>query len=527
MRSPRLNGRSSILHFFGALAMVLAPFAARGQSGAPAQAPAARAPENQLQTLLDAVGRLEKLAQEQNRELAALRGLVQEQREKLESMERQLAGRAAAPQAVEVPMQDDVRVLEGQMEAMADSQRELGERVTKLQADSAAAARTTESRLRQLGNFSFSGDFRYRYEPFFGGPGNAAQERQRHRFRLRFNVHSRFSEEFSGGFTLASGDLNDPISTNQTLNGEFTRKPVALDRAFLEYRPRWFKPLAVTGGKFAYTWHRTELTWDNDTNPEGISQTLNFEFNGRALERVTLVGFQLPFHEVGGRGNADSTVYGGQVQSHWRLHPRVKFAGYTAFYNFHRADAVANTLRTNSVFNNLLPLGGGRVQNARTTAAPFQFASRFAVLDVIARLDVDTGAPRWPLLLQLDFANNTRPCANLPALAPGATLTAPCNPRDRSAYWADVRAGRLQERGDWTFGYSFIRIEREAVLGAFNYSDLMQNSNVVNHRFESLYMVNRNFVLSFTGLFGRPLVTTSSPKEDFLKRYQLDFIYRF
>ena len=31
------------------------------------------------------------------------------------------------------------------------------------------------------------------------------------------------------GFTVVSGDLNDPTSTNQTLTGFYSRKPVAID----------------------------------------------------------------------------------------------------------------------------------------------------------------------------------------------------------------------------------------------------------------------------------------------------------
>src|SRR5262249_14675298 len=47
-----------------------------------------------------------------------------------------------------------------------------------------------------------------------------------------------------GGFSLASGDINDPISTNQTTN------------------PHCFKPLTLTGGKFVYPWYNTEFVGD-------------------------------------------------------------------------------------------------------------------------------------------------------------------------------------------------------------------------------------------------------------------------
>jgi hypothetical protein len=59
-------------------------------------------------------------------------------------------------------------------------------------------------------------------------------------------------DDFSGGFTLATGDVNNPISTNQTTNQFYTRKPFELDKAYPEYRPHYFHPLTLTGGKFAY-----------------------------------------------------------------------------------------------------------------------------------------------------------------------------------------------------------------------------------------------------------------------------------
>ena len=57
-------------------------------------------------------------------------------------------------------------------------------------------------------------------------------------------------EQFRAGFTLASGDINDPTSTNQTLTGFYARKPVGIDLAFVEYKPGWLKSFSFIGGKF-------------------------------------------------------------------------------------------------------------------------------------------------------------------------------------------------------------------------------------------------------------------------------------
>src|SRR5215469_13448502 len=89
-----------------------------------------------------------------------------------------------------------------------------------------------EESVKKFGPFILSGDFRLRAEPFIGGPADDSLERTRERYRLRFNVDAKLNQDFSGGFTLASGDVNDPISTNQDATGFYTRKPFFIDKAY-------------------------------------------------------------------------------------------------------------------------------------------------------------------------------------------------------------------------------------------------------------------------------------------------------
>ena len=138
-----------------------------------------------------------------------------------------------------------------------------------------------------------------------------------------------------------------------------------------------------------------------------------------------------------------------------------------------------------------------------------------------------------------DFVDNTEACANVgnilaaPANTALETFTqsrnAVCNPHQRRGYWLEGRVGRLQEKGDWNFSYTRMFVEREAVLGVFNYSEMRQGSNVSQHRVEAFYQAYKNIQLGFTGLFGRPLVTATSPgpAENLLKRLQFDVTYKF
>ena len=425
--------------------------------------------------------------------------------------------------------------------------------------------RNLERQIKGIGPISFSGDVRVRAEPFFGGPSDHSLERARARIRARFNAIADLGSQFRAGITLATGDVNDPVSTNANLTGFYTRKAIALDQAFVEFNPKDFKPLTLTAGKFRYPWFNTELTWDKDLNPEGAAESLGFKLDNPLLKRIAFVGFQLPFAEVAGTSPTDKRIaqqitYGGQVQTSWALGPRVTLSAYSGFYDFRGSDSIALALSRASSKNPQTPLSGllplnssSPVQNSlyTTTASTIitvngtayptgvssvtnaQFGSKFALFDNLAKIDINTGHERLPLSFIGDYVQNTEACANLQNIAaPPAntatqtfkqTLNAPCNSHQRSGYWAEARIGRLQQKNDFQFGYARMFIEREAVLGNFNYSEIRQGTNVTEHRFDAFYQLDRNVQLGFTALVGRPLAST----EPWLTRLQFDTIYIF
>ncbi|HKV04775.1 MAG TPA: putative porin [Candidatus Acidoferrales bacterium] len=427
-----------------------------------------------------------------------------------------------------------------------------------------------EDRLKKFGPFIVSGDFRLREEPFLGGPADHSLDRTRTRYRLRFNIDTNLDQDFSGGFSLASGDINDPTSTNQNVDGFYARKPFFIDKAFINFTPHQFSRLTLIGGKFGYPWYNTELTWDKDLNPEGLAQTLVFQPDTPLLKRIAFVGFELPFAHVArtaatNKSTVQSLTYGGQVQTQWQLASWLKFGVYSGFYNFHHADPIALALAKASANNaatamaGVLPLGtGDTVQNSivtttatnivtiggaayptgTTTVTNAQFASKFALLDSIARVDVTTPSEKWPITFIGNFVQNTGACSNLPNIvAPPANTSSiqfkqsvnfACNARQRHGYWAEAQFGRAQKKGDWQFDYARIFIEREAVLSNFDYSELRQGSNVTEHRASVSYQADGNVQLSFIGLIGRPLnFGSTKPPEPWLERLQFDVLYSF
>ena len=395
--------------------------------------------------------------------------------------------------------------------------------------------------IKALGNLKFSGDLRVRYEPFFGGgpaSGAASATRNRERYRLRFNVNTKVDNDFTVGLSLASGDLGDPVSTNSTNTGFDTRKPIAIDKAFAAYNPHYFKPFTLTVGKFGYTVYRTELTWDNDLNWEGASAALAYNWNKRFLNHLALVAVGNDLFEVG--GGADTYMVGGQLQTGWTLLPKVKLTADGAYYAFANADSIAQNqgqtpadgFGTQGITNT----GGGNFgfsasslsNNFGVISGKRVFASQYGILDAIARLDIDTGYKRWPVYALLDFAQNTEACDNIHMFVVAAVTPPTCDSRQRHAYWGELRFGQTKNKGDMYVAYTFMHIERDAVLSAFDFSDLRQPTNVAEHRLEAYYQAAPHVQVGVTGLIGRQLVTAQSAAlERYLKRWQFDTVFAF
>jgi hypothetical protein len=142
--------------------------------------------------------------------------------------------------------------------------------------------------------FRFSGDIRIRGETFFQ---DGVPDRARARIRVRFGVDGKLNEDFLGGIALATGTLGDPTTTNETLTNFFDRKTIALDRGYITYNPIAHRWLSLTGGKFPYTWNRTQVTGDPDINPEGFSEKVSWDFNRPVIKNFSVNLMQLLYNE--------------------------------------------------------------------------------------------------------------------------------------------------------------------------------------------------------------------------------------
>jgi hypothetical protein len=463
-------------------------------------------------------------------ELEAMKGQIEYQQKQIENLQAMLAqqqpaGSAdTAAQASNTQKINELDLVKGELEAVADSAAQANQRLTKIETDTTAYNKSNDAKLKQLGNFSFGGDARIRFEPFIQ---EGAPDRNRERIRLRFNVTAKLSDEFNAGFSLATGTLDDPVSTNQTFTGFLNRKNFGVDKAFISYKPKYAKFLKLDAGKFSYPWYRTPMTFDGDVNPEGFAQTLSFDIKSSSspLRNFTIVGFQFPINEVS--GGADSFILGGQIQTQWRLSSKARLAIYGAGINFLRTDplGVAAAGRVAGTLVGSLNNSNSLRRNASGTVIGYE--SKFAYLDAIVKLELDTH-PKFPTTILFDFVNNVR------------------GPKERSGYWTELTVGRQKEAKDLQFNYTFTRIEKDAVIAAFNESDLRASTNVLQNKLQVAYMFHNNVTGQFTAWVGKlasPLYNTdlvpagvraactgadvSNCRDPWLKRLQFDVIYKF
>lgn len=379
---------------------------------------------------------------------------------------------------------------------------------------------------KKFGSIRFSGDIRFRAEPFRNQGFDSAVEspaRTRLRVRARLALDGSLNKNFDWGFRLATGLFTDPISTNQTLTDFFERKPFALDRAFIRYDSKTDDVgVQLVAGKFEPTFRRTQMIWDDDVNVEGASEAVYFKTDS-SLRQIKLVAFQLPFDEQS--GSKDGILYGGQLQTDWKLSSSITANVNVAYYDWVRADRVVLALgaaatQVNGGITNGAGVTGGQNGSLGTTNRLIRGAggnvigllAGFNLFDVLSQVTWQPGKSRFPVTVTLDFVRN---------------LTGRVDD-EKNGYWAGLRVGQVRERGDWLFEYTFSRIEQDAVLVPFNFSDILASNSRV-HMPTIAYQLADGVTLQWNGLFSQRVnrVFPTSDANRLLNRMQFDVIYKF
>jgi hypothetical protein len=378
---------------------------------------------------------------------------------------------------------------------------------------------------KKFGAIRFSGDLRFRVETFRNQGFDSlaeAPDRYRLRIRARLALDGTINKHFDWGMRVATGIFTDPISSNQTLTDFYERKPFALDRAFIRYDSKGDRMGAqLVAGKFEPTFRRAQMVWDDDVNVEGASEALYFKTKS-PLRQIKLVAFQLPFSEV--PAGKDGILYGGQAQTDWQFSPTVSANVNVGYYDWNRVDQVLLALgalatQVNGGILNGAGVTGSQNGSLGTTnriirngaGQPVGFLAGFNLLDLLGNLSWQA-TTRFPVTFTFDYVHN---------------LTSRVRD-EKNGYWVGAQVGQAKEKGDWLFGYYFTRIEQDAVLVPFNFSDILASNSRV-HMPTIGYQIANNVTAQWAGLFSQRAnkLLLMSPENRYLNRMQFDVIYKF
>jgi hypothetical protein len=273
-------------------------------------------------------------------------------------------------------------------------------------------------------------------------------------------------------------------------------------------------------GKFEPPYRRTQMIWDDDLSVEGASQAIYFKTDS-LLQGVKLVAFELPFNELA--IGKDGILYGGQAQTDWKFSNGVSANVNVAYFDWNRPDQIVIGLGAQStqvnggIFSGSGVTGGQNgvlgttnriVRNAAGVATGF--LAGFNLLEVLT--NVSFQAKRYPVTVTFDYVHNlTRRVRD-----------------EKDGYWVGGQIGQTREPGDWLAGYHFTRIEQDAVLVPFNFSDILASNSRV-HMPTFAYQVASGVTFQWTGLFSQRvnLVNQAASSNRYLYRQQFDVIYRF
>jgi uncharacterized coiled-coil protein SlyX len=152
-----------------------------------------------------------------------------------------------------------------------------------------------EGQVLKIGPVRFSGDFRLRFDGTFRSatkppdPPLEHIQNARARYRLRLNFDTDISPNLSFHGQLATGPLNNQLSTNQDFTSITVRAPFFLNEAWVEYRPT--KSLQLQGGRVQSIFaDNSRFLFDDDIRFNGFNEryVASIKPNGAYLSSLEL-----------------------------------------------------------------------------------------------------------------------------------------------------------------------------------------------------------------------------------------------
>lgn len=315
-------------------------------------------------------------------------------------------------------------------------------------------------------NYSIKGDLRYRHET---QDNDSVQEKDRHRLRARIGVYGDVNDRVTFGTRLATGSSDSPTSTNQDLTGEASSKNIWLDLAYFKIDSLLIDGVDATFGKMKQPWDNiSDLLFDGDVNPEGISTEYNVSLN-ESTELAYQVG-----HFILENNNTEDDVAlnSAQISLTKDVSESVGLKAGLSYYDYVNMASQAGK-------NN-------------TAGIDFNIVQGFAELSL--------SQTSLPLTLFIDYAQNSEV-------------------DEEDVAWM---SGVSTKSGDWSYAYNYRDIGIDSIYGNWSDSDFHDGgTGGSGHKFKVKYTMDKNLSA------GATYFVTEKEDGTAVNTLQLDLVSKF
>jgi len=286
--------------------------------------------------------------------------------------------------------------------------------------------RPAEPKLTIADKFHFYGDLRIRDQEVHRNDKDNSYEQ---RYRVRVGMSYDISEQFIFETQVASGKGN-PTSGNVSFSKGIGIEQYKIDILDLEYKidnVSWLR--AGKSKHYFYRPMKTQLIWDNDIRPEGLS------YGYKDGNRLTAGAWKV--HRLENKAESSADIY-----------------MFVAQY-VHKIDALnvgAGLYYYNGVKGNVPTYAKGALGNSLDSNGRYE--NDYTILEAMAEYKFG------------DILG--KPFKAAAILAYNAAVSDENFAYDFSAEWGDTK-----EIYDWKLGYTYRNIQKDAVYGAHNDSDFI------------------------------------------------------
>ena len=318
---------------------------------------------------------------------------------------------------------------------------------------------------------------------------NFTEDRHRLRFRLRLGFETDITDQLLLSASMATGNLNNPISLNQTLGDSGDPYQLNLESGFLQWHLEdddgltW---LSVQGGRTRNPYRRvTELVFDNDIHLEGVSTNVRYALpgveplesdTGMRREMFAVVGaYPLDEGEIAFADGSSNDkwlwgVQGGAEFAFTKLHSAMLAFAFFDYINIPgQRNALGSTIKDWTAPESVTK--GNTMFDLRNDADPttnlFGLASDFQLVNLTAEYRY-AGFEPLMLTTAVDIVKNIGFDRNEILHRTGADIS------ERSlGYVVQFNLGwpEINSFGDWSVFGGYRYMQRDAVIDAFTDSN--------------------------------------------------------